>query len=493
MTEQTKQKLPRPKMVPAELMGSHTHSTLAGVEVHVWKRGPKFIVRGRIQGQPFGKTIGESAAEATARLRQILNDIENGSYVRPSEARKRPLSSAMVPRLTLRQLVDEFLAEKRRVRGQQTAGDYKARLMPVLAFAEQAESTKRWRLAMDVDREFIAKLRGYLFEYRTTRNGRSGGQPKALSDRQISNVLQTLRTLFIWARDPAVRKLPADWLNPLTRDLVGSRPSKDPLREDKLPLDTRIKLVGRMDRWQLCHLVLSLVLPLRPDEAAGLLVSDVNFVRGWLEFGERFTDVNFTKEATAFKLPFPDELKPILQACIAGRAEGPLLRSRRAFEEGGAGVTSSNELRRVYDQALGEQPRNSIQSAHDRKLLFRGVLRDLGGVPEDEMAKEFKRLVSSLGINNGATFYTLRSSVTTAMKDAHLPHLELRYLTSHSTNDILNEYATLDPVAAMKKYFESIAPLLSAITDRARELGLLPGQPQVAEPQFVSVADRMSW
>lgn len=44
------------------------------------------------------------------------------------------------------------------------------------------------------------------------------------------------------------------------------------------------------------------------------------------------------------------------------------------------------------------------------------------------------------------------------MKNANLPHLEMRYLTSHSTNDILNEYTPLDPVGAMRRYFDTIGP-----------------------------------
>lgn len=96
-------------------------------------------------------------------------------------------------------------------------------------------------------------------------------------------------------------------------------------------MDVRVRLVGLMEPWQLCHFAPSLVLPMRPGEAAGLLVSDVNFERGWLEFGERCADTNFTKERIAFKLPFPDELRPVLRACIQARPEGPLLRSRPAF------------------------------------------------------------------------------------------------------------------------------------------------------------------
>ena len=48
----------------------------------------------------------------------------------------------------------------------------------------------------------------------------------------------------------------------------------------------------------------------------------------------------------------------------------------------------------------------------------------------------------------------------------------IRDRTSHSTNDILNAYATLDPVGAMRRYFDTIRPLLAAIADRTAALGL---------------------
>ena len=58
--------------------------------------------------------------------------------------------------------------------------------------------------------------------------------------RQVVNVLECLRTMLHWARSAQVRKLPADWVSPLTPDLIGQPPAKDPLREDKLPMATRI-------------------------------------------------------------------------------------------------------------------------------------------------------------------------------------------------------------------------------------------------------------
>ena len=59
-------------MVGTTLMGSHTHTTITGVEVHVWQRGGKYLARGRYQGQPFGETLRGDVLAATARLRQLL-------------------------------------------------------------------------------------------------------------------------------------------------------------------------------------------------------------------------------------------------------------------------------------------------------------------------------------------------------------------------------------------------------------------------------------
>jgi integrase len=460
--------------VPAQLMGNHTHSTLCGLKVHVYQRRHQYLARGRYQGRMFGATLGSNEAEAIARLRLLLVEIEDGSFVAPSEARKRRLSPGKVARLSVRQLVNEFLTEKRKLKGRRTADTYRSRLCPVLDFAEQAAVRQRWPLAMDIDRDFAIALRTFLHQYSTTRNGRPGATPKLLSSGQIVNVLECLRTLLSWARRADVRKLPVSWVNPLTPDLVGGRPAKDPLRQDPLPLDARIRLVGLMDRWQLCHLILSLVLPLRPDEAAGLLVSDVNFDQGWLTIGTRLDGGDFTKGRTSFVLPFPDELRAILHTCIAGRAEGPLLRTRKTFAGQAKARRLSNfeELARLHQERLAKAPPETVAAEQDRKEVFRHLLRELGGVTQDQLAKECKGLLKGLDAGPGVSLYALRGSVTTSMGRAKLPHLELRYLTSHSVNDILNHYVSLDPVQAMGLYFATIRPLLDAIVQRARVLGI---------------------
>jgi hypothetical protein len=141
---------------------------------------------------------------------------------------------------------------------------------------------------------------------------------------------------------------------------------------------------------------------------------------------------------------------------------------RKAVES----MPSLERLVQLYEAELLGQPADAVQAEQDRKLIFRRLLRRLGGVTEDALNKEFKKLLVQVGVKNGPTLYTLRSSVTTAMHRANLPYLEMRYLTGHTTSDILNEYTSLDPVTAMQRYFDTIKPLLAAIKQRAEDLGL---------------------
>jgi hypothetical protein len=113
----------------------------------------------------------------------------------------------------------------------------------------------------------------------------------------------------------------------------------------------------------------------------------------------------------------------------------------------------------------------TIETMQDRKELFRQLLVELGGLSTDALAEQFKRLAKRLGLN-GTTLKDLRSSISTDMERSGIDLLNLRYLTSHSTNDIMNEYVSLNPCAAMAKYFATIAPLLGALAERSRYLGI---------------------
>lgn len=158
-------------------------------------------------------------------------------------------------------------------------------------------------------------------------------------------------------------------------------------------------------------------------------MSDVRFDNGWLEIGGRFGGADFTKGGRSFRLPFPDELRPLLQACVAGRAEGPLLLRRSVFEGAAVGTVGSRaELESLLQSRLAAAGRGAL-TLQDRKRVFRGLLEDLGGVTEDSLAREFGKGLAPAGLPK-VRFYETRSSVTTAMnRTPGMPHLELRYLT----------------------------------------------------------------
>jgi hypothetical protein len=466
------------RMVSAELLGCHSHETTDGRKVHIWSRDGKYLARGRYNRKAFGRDLGADPKEAVASLRRLLVELEDGTFISPNEARRRQLKSRQAPRCSVRQLCDAFLCDKRGVCGKQTADDYRTRLTPLIEYSEQPKQLQRWPLAADMDRDFVVQFRTFLHERMVTRNGRAAAQQKPLSVHQIYNVMDCARTLVNWARKPEVQQLPITLGNPFTKDLVGQRPSKDPLREVVFPMEMRIALVGHMDAWQLCHLSPAMVLPLRPEDFSGLLVAEVDSVRRELRFGTRLGGWDFNKGQQCFRVPYPSELDALLAHCIAGRGAGPLFRQRTIFDgrrQPKRIVSAPGEIEENFFRAMAAAKPGAVQAKRDGKTLFRRMLRDTGGVSENSLAKEFDEVLASteLPVPPGARFYDLRGSVTTDLKDAKLDLLFRKYITGHSLDaEIMSRYESIRLHTQMQPYFEYAKPLLDAIAARARQLGL---------------------
>jgi hypothetical protein len=96
----------------------------------------------------------------------------------------------------------------------------------------------------------------------------------------------------------------------------------------------------------------------------------------------------------------------------------------------------------------------------------------MGGVSEDELAREFTKVLRRAQLSTPASLYDLREAVTTDLERAGVSHLVMRYVTGHSTSDILNVYTSLAPSVEMKKYFVAADPLIQVLITRARQLGL---------------------
>ncbi len=434
------------------------------------------MARGRYQGRAFGETLGKSPTEAQPKLFQLMAGLDNGSFVPSSERRSRKLRRSVRPKLTPRELFDDYLADCRKRCGWQTAETYKTRLMPVLDFLEQAGNRKQWRLTEDIERDCVLKLRAYLTTRTVTRNGRAGAPSKPMSPRQVKHCLETLRATINWALRAEVRKLPVDFRNPITQDIVGQLPQKDPLRKAAVSLDNRVQIVHHMDAWELTHLTGRLILPLRHEELCSILISDVGWTAKSLYVGTRFDGCDFTKGRTSFTIPLDPLLLQLWFVCAKGRADGLLFRSPHSWQmpldKDPATFPCRREIEECIAVAFLSKKEQEVQTDNDRKQVIRDLFYKCGGMHPDDVRRAMKRLYKCVGLPEEIRAYDLKGSSSQSMRDSGMPHLESRYLTGHAVNDIINEYVGLNPEPHMAKYYESVMPLLNAIRDRAKSLGL---------------------
>jgi len=462
-------------MVRAKLLGQHTHRSSNGVDVHIWQRARRYLARGSYEGERFGAGLGDNVEEAAALLRRLIVDIENGTFIRPSKARKRPLKRGLPPLTTVREMCDALLTETRKTRGKQTAGNYRDRLVPLIEFAEAPTARRTWPYADRMDREFALAFRQQLLMRKVTRNGRSASKSKLISPGQVYNILDTCRTLVNWARRPEVHLLPAAYFNPFTEDIVGQRPAKDPLRKAVFPLERRVQLVQHMDLWQLSHLALVLVLPLRPEDFTGLLISEVDLDCYQIACGTRFGGRDFNKGRRSFVSPFPAAVIPLLRVCIGNRTAGPLLQSREIFEgrrKPSTIVHTKADVEDHVEQVLASASPDDIQCENDQKRLVRRVLRELGGLSSDSLYKEFKALFVHSNITENTRPYDLRGSISTELDRVRISKPVQLYVTGHASPDIMGEYVCLDPAQEMARYFATLDPLFESMAARAAQLGI---------------------
>lgn len=460
------------RMVSATLMGKHQFHA-GGVGVTICLRDGKYMARGRYRGRQFGPTLGSDETTAQSALIRLLAELDEGRFVQPSESRATPIPRRAPGRITLRELAADFLAEKRKTRGKRTMVTLGGRLAHAVEFTELPENRRHWANVAEIDRDFAVEFKAFLGSRKVAPNGRPGAAKRLMSQASIVNVMESLRGLLNWGKSAAVAKLSPSFVNPLTADLVGVRPQRDPLRKNCIPVELRARLLDKADRWQFFMFAMWFVLPCRPEEFCGLLVSDVDFEARRLRFGDRFGGADFTKGRQSFVVPFPAELEPVLQALVRGRREGPLLRSCRAFDNVGVGeLDSVAALEDVVAKALASERAVDMQTPQDRKNAIRKLFRHHGGVSIEQAAKEFDRLQKNVLGERRFTLKDLRHAVTQDFRESGVERLEARFMTGHTTKDILNTYSGLGIDREIAKYFIYVRPLLEVIASKCAEFGL---------------------
>jgi hypothetical protein len=339
-----------------------------------------------------------------------------------------------------------------------------------LEFVELPENRRRWPLATHLDgaQPLALALRCHLYNRRVSRNGHPNAEPRPMSTSQICNVMGTTAALFNFARDPSNNLLPATFVNPISRDLVGQRPRRDPLAPAKFPPEARLQLVHGMDLWQVITLSWFLVLPPRPEEIAGILIEDMLRERREIVFRTRCGGDDFNKARVNFRVTYPPQFDPIVEYLAAGRSCGPLLRRRPSSRRRRSrGLPEGSDLLTEYRRLLSTASRNDVQQENDRKRYFRRALRAVGGIDEEELAKEFQGVKNRMLPNVTGRFYDLRGSITTDLRISGVADLLRKYVTGRSLRrDVMSFYEAQDLHNDMNKYFSFISPLLDVIAER---------------------------
>jgi len=465
---------PRP-WVKAEIGGRHEHISDAGHKITIVERNGNLMARFRVDGAQRCKTLGTPGIKSENALARLKVQLEDKTYIPPSEQRSRRYQTAAIPKLKLPELANAYLLDVRARDGRRTADTYGSRLDHVVAFWDVAGNRRKWRFAADLDRDFVVALKIFLNQREVSRNGRPGCATARMASRTIRECVDTLRRMLAWAMRPDVRKLPSDFVQPVTSDLRISKPQKDPARANPIPIERRIAMVKLMDTYQLTHLIYPLVLAIRPEDLAGAVVEDFDLQSGIWRIGDRFEGRDFTKGHVTYHVPLPNIVAELARIAAGDATGGPMFRSRavwRGTRQPRCPFRSNEELMELVRSELRRRGRD-VQTPQDEKKVIREMIVRGGGVGKKAISNELARLMREVGVPRDVPPYRLKAAVTSDLQASGLNLLDLRYLTGHTTTDIMNEYAVLDPAKAMNKFSETIGPLLDAVRQRAIELKLV--------------------
>lgn len=462
-------------MIRAELMGKHSFPCGDGKQIHIFEREGRYIARGRIDGSAFGETLGSDPDAAEKRLLAMLAELNNGTYRPPSHVGRKQKKRVATGKVSIQELIDAYIGDVRRRKGKRTAARYRNWLNHLIAYIQRPDVARRYPNAIHLDRDFVMDFIAFLNQRYVPRNGREAAKLAPMSRKGIREILDRFRALLVFAKKPDVNLLPVDFNIPVSRDLLPAVGSRDPLTRAALTLEARIQLVGRMDAWQLTHIAPSLVFPCRPEEMAGLLIEEIDWINQSIRFGDRFDGCDFTKGHQSWTLPVPREIMTLLCHAAGFRFTGPVLQSRRFYEHRAVSKIKLVVSGHFKDEVLKALQKARPETPQDAKVIVHKILRKCGGVSTDELRKEFKRACRAAGLGDKVTFYKCREAVTSDYETINMPMLQRRYVTGHSGSDILNTYTTFQweqLKSELAKHWTYIEPLLAAISRRAEELGI---------------------
>jgi hypothetical protein len=355
-----------------------------------------------------------------------------------------------------------------------TTRRYATALAHYLAFSAEAEIVARYPHATGVDKGFARAFAARLDAIAISPNGHQNAKKRRMRGQAF--VLDTVRAMYEWARDPERGNLlPASFKNPflgLSRRLRADRGT--PLREPDVTTEMAVEFVAACDSYHLRLFAPVILYGLRPGELCFLFREYVTdrFLRVPCNPALLYT----TKGRISKELPL---FGPVGGILLSDGDEGPsglLYRQRQSVE----GSVPPPVWAVSLDSLVTEFERRCVEAGQpgraERLNLRDQVMKEAGAVTYDDIQADFARIARRLKWPGEATLKDFRHLFSTTMENAGLPVFYRRFLMGHSLGrSAIVNYTHLNK---LRELFEDAVrrewpDLLDAVEDKARELGLV--------------------
>lgn len=441
---------------------------VAPKKVRLYARRDHFIVQ-----------FWDPAAKRTLSIRVSGDLIDALAEARKIETRLSNYKTAGrgVARLGHDELVDRFIADlhRRADAGELAAATvrrYDTALRHYRQFCEQPQVRKSYPVAVGVSREFRLSFAAHL----AAGSSRAGTQ---FSSSSITTrpVFDAVRAMFNWAAKPdRGNLLPEGFRNPFDRaERPQRKAARDPFGEPDITVPMAREFIGACDAYQLPLFATLILYGLRAAEP--LLVFREHLDDQWLKI-HCLPELDYlTKGQRDKRFPLVPPLSDVLNKHIGDR-DGLVFTRRSTMRVcrknplfGASLATLSEEFRRRC-RAIG------TPSAINRQRIREHLLRDAGGLNYDQIEYEFQAIANRLKWPGAATLKDFRHLFSTCLENAGVPEFYRRYFMGQSPGRAtIATYTHLNELQQQfaKAVQNGFASLVTAITDRAAELGLKLG------------------
>lgn len=402
---------------------------------------------------------------------------------RADEINKAITEAAVPQRRTpvgLDELVSRFIEyqERRAAAGElspRTPERYRCALDHLIAFAheDRGRAKPEWVPNRDLVLRFKAYLQGTFIGGRK----QAGQGQRLLSSKGLLFILATARAMVRWGVEEGL--LPACAAVAFMQT-ARDRTVHHTLSEVPLDTDEIVRLISVADPYHLALFSFHIFHGVRVAEPCWLMHEFVDIEKGWIEYRCIEELAYRTKGRIDKRLPILPVMLDVLRPWLTSGRGGLVLLKRAHLCASGPSVRSQTSLQEIVREVHASAPKGWSE----RSRVASKVLKKLGATEGDDVRREFKRLLSAVGITREVTPKALRHHFATALERAGVPYYTRKYLLGHRlderggrSSDITAIYTHLEPDFVRATYQRvldgPLAKVVDAFSTRLHQLAVV--------------------